>query len=68
MDMLPANSAKDKYNISFYATGPAAGIAAAKLQPFGCALLDSKGTPVEPVVPSPSAQAQVVKRTPPAPN
>jgi hypothetical protein len=68
IDMLPANREKDKYNISFYATTPAARVAAAKLQPYECTLTDSKGVAVEPAVLPPPAEAPSVKRTPPQPN
>ncbi len=53
IDMLPANPEKDSYNISFYATAPAARVAAAKLQPFNCVLRDEKGDAVEPALPPP---------------
>ena len=62
IDMLPTSRERDKFNISFYATAPAARVAAAKLQPFSCTLLDEKGVAVEPAAP-PSASG----RTPSAP-
>ncbi|HTK84307.1 MAG TPA: hypothetical protein VL625_04405 [Patescibacteria group bacterium] len=53
IDMLPASPEKDKYNISFYATAPAAGIAAAQFHAFECVLRDEKGAVVEPAISSP---------------
>jgi len=64
IDMLPTSPEKDKYNISFYATAPAAGIAAAQFQAFDCVLRDEKGVVVEPVSPPPSAPGANGKQSP----
>lgn len=66
IDMLPTSREKDTFNISFYATVPAARVAAAKLQPFQCTLLDEKGVAVPPAVISPP-QGPSANRTSPNP-